>query len=367
MRYLDVTKGLNKIGRLGENEHRTLRFGETAEDLAMYPNATVAVLHKRSGDAVAYPVPPSQVQIQSGVVCWTVMSGDLAMKGRGKVEVNIYQGNVIAKSYIYDTFVDDALDGSGDAPDQIRTFVQEVTEQANRAEAAAELLENPGAEAITLAPGTPATAEYDDGTFRFGIPQGAKGDPGDPGEPGQDYVITPEDYDEIATEVANRRAIQDKVDAAEDAADLARGYAEGKHLDGTDNTSLIGNNAKEYARQAAASADLAQRTVDDAVRNIENTGAEQAQAVEDKGAEVLDSIPADYQEIADAIDAAPDEVTAAALIAVLENGNAWLDGVLNVAGDLIEHMPQDETIQRTVVLLAMGNDRLETICDGVEA
>ena len=57
----------------------------------------------------------------------------------------------------------------------------------------------------------------------------------------------------------------------------------------------------------------------------------------------------------------------AALLLVLEKQTAWLDGVLNTAGDLIDHLPQDEAVQRMVVLLAMGNDRLETICDGVGA
>ena len=39
-----------------------------------------------------------------------------------------------------------------------------------------------------------------------------------------------------------------------DTADLARGYADGKHLDGSDNTSLSENNAKYWAEQSAASA-----------------------------------------------------------------------------------------------------------------
>ncbi len=279
MRYLDVTRGLNHIGRLGENEHRTLRFGETAADLAMYPDATVAVIHRRYGDDVGYPVPPSQITIQDGVVCWMIASSDLGVKGRGKVEVILYQGTVIAKSYIFDTMVDDALDGSGENPDPVRSFVQDVTELTERAEAAAELLEHPEAVAETLAPGSPATAAYSGGTFTFGIPEGQKGDKGDTGatgpqgpqgiqgvqgpqgiqgpkgDPGEDYVITSADYDEIAGEVATRRAIQGKVDAAKDAADLARGYAEGKHLDGTDNTSLIGNNANYHAEQAKKWAD----------------------------------------------------------------------------------------------------------------
>lgn len=54
------------------------------------------------------------------------------------------------------------------------------------AEAAAELLSHPGAEASTLEPGSAATAGYADGVFSFGIPQGEQGVPGQDGQDGQD-------------------------------------------------------------------------------------------------------------------------------------------------------------------------------------
>ena len=68
MVILDMTKGLNHIGRLGENEHRTFRFPDSCEVLAMYPEATVSVLVKRPGDSVAYPVAPGFVEIRNGAV-----------------------------------------------------------------------------------------------------------------------------------------------------------------------------------------------------------------------------------------------------------------------------------------------------------
>lgn len=126
MIYLDVTKGLNHIGRLGENEHRTLRFRESAEILTLYPEAVVTVLHKRPGDLAAYPVAAEYVDVSSGMVCWTIQSGDLARVGRGKVELVFYEGDVIAKSYIYDTFVEQALNGSEEAPDPWRTWIDRI-------------------------------------------------------------------------------------------------------------------------------------------------------------------------------------------------------------------------------------------------
>lgn len=126
MIYLDVTKGLNHIGRLGENEHRTLRFRESAEILTLYPEAVVTVLHKRPGDLAAYPVAAEYVDVSSGMVCWTIQSGDLARVGRGKVELVFAEGDVIAKSFIYDTFVDPALNGSEEPPDPWRTWIDGI-------------------------------------------------------------------------------------------------------------------------------------------------------------------------------------------------------------------------------------------------
>jgi hypothetical protein len=126
MIYLDVTKGLNHIGRLGENEHRTLRFRESAEILTLYPDAVVTVLHKRPGDLAAYPVAAEYVDVSSGMVCWTIQSGDLARVGRGKVELVFSEGDVIAKSYIYDTFVEPALNGSENPPDPWRTWIDGI-------------------------------------------------------------------------------------------------------------------------------------------------------------------------------------------------------------------------------------------------
>lgn len=359
-----------KLGRLGENDCRGICFPELSGLLKMYPDAYVSILNYRPTDPDAYPVNPAYIDIDDGEICWRVQSGDLAFVGKGQCEVIITKYPAISKSYIYDTEILEALDGSGDPPDPWTSWQEDVIENANRAEAAAELLENPGAEAVTLAPGTQATASYDNGTFTFGIPQGQQGRPGDPGAPGKDgddYVITEDDYAEIADDVVKSQGLQRIVTDATDAADLARGYADGKHLDGTTNAQLSENNAEYYSGRAKDEADRAERIVNAAEQDISDAGDEQVQAIEDKGAEVLDSIPADYTEMSEAIEAAPTEDAAAALLAVLANQTAWVDAVLNVTGDLIDHLPQDEPVQRMAVLLRMGNDRLETICDGVGA
>jgi len=127
MVILDMTKGLNHIGRLGENEHRTFRFPDSCEVMAMYPEATVSVLVKRPGDSVAYPVAPGFVEIRNGAVYWTVQSADLARIGRGNVELVFANGTTIAKNVIYDTYVDRALDGAGDPPEPWESWQTDIT------------------------------------------------------------------------------------------------------------------------------------------------------------------------------------------------------------------------------------------------
>ena len=148
-------------------------------------------------------------------------------------------------------------------------------------------------------------------------------------------------------------------------AGLARKYTDGKGLDGTVDPAFNENNAQYLLGLTRQAKKDAEDTVNGAKQAIDDEGAEQVQAVENKGAEVLESIPADYQAIVDAIGAAPTEESAAALLTILALQTMSVSNALDVAGDLIEHLPQDEPIQRMAVLLRMGNERLETIYEGI--
>ena len=135
MVIMDMTRGLNHIGRLGENEHRTFRFPDSCEVLTMYPGVSVSVLVKRPGDTVAYPVAPGYVEIRDGAVYWTVQSGDLILVGRGNVELVFVQGDIVAKNIIYDTYVDRALDGAGEAPEPWESWQTDMAQVAAEVEA----------------------------------------------------------------------------------------------------------------------------------------------------------------------------------------------------------------------------------------
>ena len=121
---------LTDIGYLGENEHRVICFHDSIELLKQYPDAGVTVLHKRSGDESAYPVPPQYVSIQNGIVEWTIQSGDLAVAGPGKCELVFTKNGVVAKTLIYDTVCKTSLDGAGDPPEPWEGWIEHVTQTA---------------------------------------------------------------------------------------------------------------------------------------------------------------------------------------------------------------------------------------------
>ena len=173
----------NFLGRVGENETRILAFyvGDVLRD---FPGAELAMMNLRPGDTDPYPVAGAYLALDGEWLDWTIQSGDLVREGFGQCELKASVDGKIAKSVIYLTDIGKSLDGSAEPPEPWESWVQQVGDDADRAEAAAQLLEHPGAEAVTLEPGSEATAAYSDGTFTFGIPAGEKGDPGEDGQDG---------------------------------------------------------------------------------------------------------------------------------------------------------------------------------------
>ena len=181
------------LGRLGENLHRRVVF-DVSGYLKQYPDATFTLLNQRPGDSTAYPV--ADVSRVNGEVYWDVTSTDLTKTGSGRCELIVLDGEVVAKSVIYLTRVGDALDGSGTAPEPWESWQtvfaglkDDAEAAAADAQAASQAVQDMGATAETMAPGSDATVEkYIDEhgvvTLAFGIPRGDKGDKGDTGETG---------------------------------------------------------------------------------------------------------------------------------------------------------------------------------------
>lgn len=103
-----------RLGRVGENERQRVAFDVSAL-LAELPGAAFTVINQGSGDAAAYPCPG--VTLEGGTLYWPITSAELKATGRGKCELIVTVGDVVAKSVIYATQVLEALDGSGEAPE----------------------------------------------------------------------------------------------------------------------------------------------------------------------------------------------------------------------------------------------------------
>lgn len=135
---IDIIASANKVnvlGRLGENEHRRLRF-DISEYRAEYPDATYSLLHRPYGTTAAYPV--ANIDVDETYVNWLLESSDLTAEGQGQCELVILDNGVIAKSEIYLTKVLPALDGSGTVPSPWESWFEQFVELKEAAEAAAE-------------------------------------------------------------------------------------------------------------------------------------------------------------------------------------------------------------------------------------
>lgn len=177
----------NRLGRLGENEHRQMIFDLT-EWQRLYPTASFLLLNRPAGENVAYPVSSTEV-IESELI-WTVTSSDLVKVGLGQCELIVRTGDVVAKSIIFSTEVLTALDGSGTPPAPWDSWQTEFGEMRDETVQAANSVLNLGVESDTLPAGSQATvSKYTDpetGTYVlvFGIPKGDQGQTGETGATG---------------------------------------------------------------------------------------------------------------------------------------------------------------------------------------
>ena len=170
--------------------------------------------------------------------------------------------------------------------------VERAEDAAEQAEEAAELLTNPSAEATTLEPGSPATAEYDEGVFKFGIPKGPKGD---------------------------KLTYADLTDA--DKADLVQGPIAEAQTAAVQAVNTAGDTQTERVNTAGTTqTDAVNQAGTAQVAAVEAEGTEQVGAVRAKGAEVLESIPDDYTKLQHHVDAVTIYETASGAIASFEDG-----------------------------------------------
>ena len=128
-----------QLGRQGENLAREVIF-DLADWIEGYGDGVVELIVRRPGDEKPYPV---AVTRKGSNAVWTLTAADMAVKTSfnncGQCELRWYVGEILAKSYIWRTCVDPAMDTPAEtappAPEQ--GWVDQVAATGAAAKAAA--------------------------------------------------------------------------------------------------------------------------------------------------------------------------------------------------------------------------------------
>ena len=155
--------GVINIGKLKEN-----LVTEVSLPAPGFAGGSYAVLLKRPKEEQPYPV---SVRHDGGNLVWTVQTADTAIAGMGKLECRWYGDNgEVAKSQIYTVRITDGLPDPTEAPEAWAGFMQQVSQDAGRAESAADNA-------------TKVLKKLEDG-IASGDFRGEKGEQGEKGDPG---------------------------------------------------------------------------------------------------------------------------------------------------------------------------------------
>lgn len=153
------------LGRQGENLARKIQFN-ISDWRTMFGPGKVALIHKRNGDEVAYPV---ELRAEEAAAYWDVKRADVEIAGNGKCELSYYVNDVIAKSVTYTTVVQASMNDEigyepSALPNWVDTIYAAVAESEKAAQAATEAAEaaNEAAEAANEAAENAGSTELPD-------------------------------------------------------------------------------------------------------------------------------------------------------------------------------------------------------------
>lgn len=202
--------GVINIGKLKENLVTEVNLPAPG-----FAGGSYAVLLKRPKEEQPYPV---SARHDGNSLIWTVQAADTAIAGMGKLECRWYGDNgEVAKSETYMVRIKDGLPDPTEAPEAWAGFMQQVSQDAGRAESAAD---NAAKALKKLEDGIAS------GDFRGEKgEQGEKGDPGPQGPQGEAGPAGDTTAANAAAEAA-KQAAQEAQKAAEASAGSAAQAAE---------------------------------------------------------------------------------------------------------------------------------------------
>lgn len=133
---IDVSKELKdvmQIGRVGENIVTEIQFDFSKWVEAYGAGGDFYLTARQPQSDVSYPI---VVTVDENIATWTITNSDLLITGFGKVEAWYRIGDAVKASAIFDTWIGESLDGSGEVPSPYESWLQEVEQLKEDAEAA---------------------------------------------------------------------------------------------------------------------------------------------------------------------------------------------------------------------------------------
>ena len=200
--FTDRDTMLGLLGRAGANGTRQIEF-DCSEILTEYPAAVIVCAVKRPGEESAYY---ADMQAEGALRRLILRDVETEKPGTLKLELSALDGEKQRRTTLYAGAIASGLTRTDEEPSDpekdlidyiadAETVKQEASNAAKdalaaagRAADAASEIENMTANAVTLAPGEQATANYNAGVLTIGVPKGdtgAQGPQGIQGEPGQ--------------------------------------------------------------------------------------------------------------------------------------------------------------------------------------
>lgn len=174
------------IGRQTENGVNEIEI-DVSEWLEHWPGMNISIMHTRPGETYAYP---AATRMNGSRIVWEISNADTAIHGLGTVEIMGILDGKKKLSRIVQTHISKTTTATtSDIPEAAKPWVDGVLDAAHRAEEAANEIKGMDVEVQTLEPGTQATAEWDSGLLKLGIPAGKSALPGG-GNPGDILVKT---------------------------------------------------------------------------------------------------------------------------------------------------------------------------------
>ena len=197
--FTDKATMLGLLGRAGENGTRQIEF-DCSEILTEYPAAVIVCAVKRPGEESAYY---ADMQAEGALRRLILRDVETEKPGTLKLELSALDGEKQRRTTLYAGAIASGLTRTDEEPSdpekdlidyiadaeavkqEASNAAKDALAAAGRAADAASEIENMTANAVTLAPGEPATANYNAGVLTIGVPKGDPGEPGLRGEPGE--------------------------------------------------------------------------------------------------------------------------------------------------------------------------------------